>query len=122
MIDVFTTILIGVSLLVGVLCVTLGLVGRTPGDLSILGLVLVEVLLLVQVVIAIVAPATGNPPTGNLGEFWVYLAAGFLIPPTAIVWALTDRTRWSTVVLGVAALAIAVMTYRMNQIWNVQLG
>ena len=121
MIDVFTIILVATSTLVGVLCVVLGLVGRKPADLSILGLVLVEVLLLAQVVIAIVAPAAGNPPTGNLGEFWVYLVTACLIPPAAIVWALTDRTRWSTVVLGVAALAIAVMTYRMNQIWNVQL-
>ena len=122
MIDVFTIIVVGAATLVGVLCVVLGLLGRKPADLTILGLVLVEVLLLAQVVIAIVAPAAGNSPTGNLGEFWVYLATACLIPPAAIVWALAERSRWSTVVLGVAALAIAVMTYRMNQIWNVQLG
>ena len=122
MIDIFTIILLGVATLVGVLCVTLGLLGRKPADLTILGLVLVEVLLLAQVVIALIAPAVGNPPTGNLGEFWVYLVTACLMPPAAIVWALTDRTRWSTVVLGVGALAIAVMAYRMNQIWNVQLG
>jgi len=121
-IDVFTIIVVGAATLVGVLCVVLGLLGRKPADLTILGLVLVEVLLLAQVVIAIVAPAAGNSPTGNLGEFWVYLATACLIPPAAIVWALAERSRWSTVVLGVAALAIAVMTYRMNQIWNVQLG
>jgi hypothetical protein len=120
-IDVFTIILVGTATLVGVLCVVLGLTGRKPADLTILGLVLVEVLLLAQVVISITAPAVGNPPTGNLGEFWVYLGTACLIPPAAIVWALTERTRWSTVVLGVAALAIAVMAYRMNQIWNVQL-
>ena len=122
MIDVFTIILVGVATLVGVLCVALGLLGRKPADLTILGLVLVEVLLVAQVVIALIAPAVGNPPTGNLGEFWVYLVTACLMPPAAIVWALTDRTRWSTVVLGVGALAIAVMAYRMNQIWNVQLG
>lgn len=122
MIDVFTIILIAVSTLAGVLCVVLGLAGRKPADLSVLALVLVEALLLAQVVIALVAPATGNHPTGNLGEFWVYLATACLIPPAAIAWALTDRSRWSTVVLGVAALAIAVMAYRMNQIWTVQLA
>lgn len=122
MIDVFTIILIAVSTLAGVLCVVLGLAGRKPADLSVLALVLVEALLLAQVVIALVAPATGNHPTGNLGEFWVYLATACLIPPAAVAWALTDRSRWSTVVLGVAALAIAVMAYRMNQIWTVQLA
>jgi len=121
-IDVFTVILVGAAVLAGLLCVVLGLLGRPPADLSVLALVVVEVLLLAQVVIAIVAPFSGNPPTGNLGEFWVYLATACLMPPAAIAWALTDRTRWSTVVLGVAALAIAVMAYRMNQIWNVQLG
>lgn len=122
MIDVFTVSLIGVATLAGVLCVVLGLAGRTPADLTILAVVLVEVLLIVQVVIALIAPVTGNHPTGNLGEFWVYLATACLMPLAAIAWALTDRSRWSTVVLGVAALAIAVMAYRMHQIWNVQLA
>lgn len=122
MIDGFTIALVAVATLVGVLCVVLGLVGRKPADLTVLALVLVEVLLLAQVVIAIVAPLVGNEPTGNLAEFWVYLVTACLMPPAAIAWALTDRSRWSTVVLGVAALAIAVMVYRMNQIWNVQLA
>jgi VanZ family protein len=121
-IDVFTIILIAVSTVAGVLCVVLGLVGRKPADLTILAVALVEVLLLVQVVIALIAPATGNHPTGNLAEFWVYLGTACLMPPAAVAWALTDRSRWSTVVLGVAALAIAVMVYRMNQIWTVQLA
>ena len=40
----------------------------------------------------------------------------------AVVWALVDRGRWSTAILGVACLAIAVMVYRMGQIWFVQLA
>lgn len=122
MIDGFTIALVAVATLTGVLCVVLGLVGRKPADLTVLSLVLVELLLLAQVVIAIVAPLAGDEPTGNLAEFWVYLVTACLMPPAAIAWALTDRSRWSTVVLGVAALAIAVMVYRMNQIWNVQLA
>ena len=31
-----------------------------------------------------------------------------------------ERNRWSTVILGVAALAVGVMVYRMLQIWTVQ--
>lgn len=122
MIEWFTIVLVAVAALAGVLCVVLGLIGRPPSDLSILATLLVEVLVLAQVVIAIVAPLTGNHPTGDLVEFWVYLVTACLFPPAAIVWALTERSRWSTVVLGVAGLAIAVMAYRMDQIWNVQLG
>jgi len=121
-IEGFTIVLIAVSVLAGVLCVILGLVGRKPADVSILALVVVEVLLVAQLVISIAAPFTGNHPTGRLGEFWMYLGTAVFIPPAAIAWALTDRSRWSTVVLGVAALAIAVMVYRLNQIWNVQLA
>jgi hypothetical protein len=118
----YTIVLVGAALLAGLLCVVLGLAGRKPADLSILSLVVVEVLLLAQIVIALIAPAAGNTPTGNPAEFWVYLITAALIPPLAVIWALTERSRWSTVVLGVGALAVAVMAYRMHQIWTVQLA
>lgn len=118
----FTVALVGVAVLVGLLCVILGLAGRKPADLTILSVVAVEVLLLAQIVIALLAPAFGNAPTGNPAEFWVYLISAAIIPPLAVVWALTDRSRWSTVVLGVGAFAVAVMAYRMYQIWTVQLA
>jgi hypothetical protein len=118
----FTVALVGVAVLAGLLCVILGLAGRKPADLTILSLVAVEVLLLAQIVIALLAPAFGNAPTGNPAEFWVYLISAAIIPPLAVVWALTDRSRWSTVVLGVGAFAVAVMAYRMYQIWTVQLA
>jgi len=72
------------------------------------------------VVVALIAPAAGNSPSGSLLEFWVYLVSAVLIPPAAVLWALIDRDRWSTAVIGVACLAIAVMVYRMGQIWFVQ--
>jgi len=118
----YTIVLVGVSALAGLLCVALGLAGRKPADLTVLSLVMVEVLVLVQIVMALIAPAAGNPPTGSPLEFWLYLVTAAVIPPLAILWALTDRSRWSTVVLGVGSLAIAVMTYRMHQIWTVQLA
>jgi hypothetical protein len=118
----FTVVLVGVAVLAGLLCVILGFAGRTPADLTILSLVAVEVLLIAQIVIALLAPAFGNSPTGNPAEFWVYLVSAAVIPPLAVVWALTDRSRWSTVVLGVGAFAVAVMAYRMYQIWTVQLA
>ncbi|MEO5535118.1 MAG: hypothetical protein ABIR17_08315 [Pseudolysinimonas sp.] len=122
MIDGFTIVLVAVATLVGLLCVVLGLVGRKPADVTILAVVLVEALVVAQVVIALVAPAVGNQPTGSLGLFWIYLGAAAVIPPAAIIWALADRSRWSTVVLGVGALAIAVMVFRMSEIWNVPLA
>ncbi|WP_150308482.1 hypothetical protein [Planctomonas psychrotolerans] len=122
MIDWFTTAQIAVATLAGLLGVALGLAGRKPNDLTMGATALVEVLLLAQVVVAIVAPLAGNPPTGNLIEYWAYLISAVLVPPLAGFWALVERTRWSTVILGTACLAIAVMLYRMNVIWTVQLA
>lgn len=116
----YTIAEVALALVVGALCVVLGLIGRRPGDASVLPLVAVELALVAQIVIAIVAPLAGNPPTGNPIEFWAYLVAAAIIPPAALVWALTDRTRWGTVVLGIAALAVAVMLWRMQIIWTVQ--
>jgi len=122
MIDWFTAIQIAVALLAGLLCVALGLAGRKPSDLSIGAVALVELLLLVQLGVAILAPAMGNEPVGNMLEFYTYLISALILPPAAAFWALVDRSRWSTVILGTAALAIAVMVYRMQEIWTTPLG
>jgi len=119
-IDWFAYVQVGVATVAGLLCVVLGLVGRRPSDLTMGALALVEVLLVAQVVVAIAAPAFGNTPTGDPLEFWTYLVSAVLLPVGAGFWALLERSRWSTVVLGVAALAVAVMVYRMLQIWTVQ--
>ena len=83
---------------------------------------LVGALLIVQLIIAIVAPAFGNNASGSVLEFYTYLVSAILIPPFAILWGLIDRSKWSTVVLGVACFAVAIMVYRMNQIWFVQVA
>ncbi len=122
MIEWFTTVQVAVAVAAGLLCLVLGFAGRTPNDLVLAATALVEVLLIVQVVIALVAPATGNSPTGSLLEFWIYLVSAVLLPPAAAFWALVDRSKWSTVILGVASLAVAVMVYRMGVIWFVQMA
>lgn len=120
MIPWFTWVLVVVAAAGGLGLVVLGLAGRRPNDLVLAAAALVEVLLLAQLVISLLSPAFGNWPTGNGLEFWVYLISAILLPPVAAVWALVDRGRWSTVVIGVALLAVAVMAYRMGQIWFVQ--
>lgn len=122
MIEWFTIAQIGVAVVAGLVCLVLGLARRLPNDFTLGVTALVELLLIVQVVVSLLAPAVGNQPTGNALEFWVYLISAALIPPAAAFWALVERNRWSTVILGVALLAVAVMLYRMGQIWFVQLA
>ncbi len=118
----FTIAQIAVAVLAGVVCIVIGLSGRRPGDVSVGSLALVQLLLIAQIVVAIVAPFVGNDPTGSLLEFWTYLVSAALLPIAGIVWAFVDRGRWSVVVMGVVALAVAVMVYRMHVIWTIQIA
>ncbi|MEX1079403.1 MAG: hypothetical protein WED09_09885 [Homoserinimonas sp.] len=122
MIEWFTYAQVGIAVAAGLLCVVLGLLGRPPQDLTMGAALLVEVLLIVQLIVSLAAPAFGNNPTGSLLEFYLYLVSAILLLPLAGVWALTERNRWSTVILGAACLAIAIMVYRMNEIWIVELA
>jgi hypothetical protein len=120
MIEWFTVVQVAVAVVAGLLCVVLGLAGRKPTDLTMGATALVELLLIVQLVVALIAPAVGNTPTGDPLEFWVYLVSAVLLPIAGGFWALVERSRWSTVILGAICLAVAVMVYRMNVIWFVQ--
>jgi hypothetical protein len=116
----FTVVAAVIAAAAALLALVLGLAGRKPSDLSLAGPAVVELLLVAQLVIAIVAPFAGNPPTGSIAEFYAYLISALVIPPAAIFWALTERTRWAVVVVGVACFAIAVMLVRMQIIWTQQ--
>jgi len=119
-IEWYTAVQVGVALLAGLLCLGLGFAGRVPSDLSLGSIALVTVLLIAQLVVTIVSPLVGNEPRGNLAEFYVYLISALILPVAGGFWALIERSRWSTVILGLIGLALAVMLYRMGQIWFVQ--
>ncbi|MCH6232157.1 hypothetical protein MK786_15500 [Microbacterium sp. CFH 31415] len=118
----FTIVQVAVAVIAGLFCVIAGLAGRRPSDFTVGALALLELLLIVQIVMGIVAPLVGNSPTGSLLEFWVYLVSAALLPIAGVGWALLERSRWSTVIMGIAALAVAVMVWRMYTIWTVQLA
>ncbi len=118
----FTIAQVSIAAAAGVLCVILGLAGRRPSDLTVGSLALVELLLVAQIVVAVVAPFVGNVPTGSALEYWVYLVSAAVLPPAGVFWALIERSRWSTVIMGVVGLSVAVMVWRMHVIWTVQVA
>ena len=120
MIEWFSAVQIGIAALVGFLALILGAIGRPPNDLTVLGSALVGLLLIAQIVVGIVQPLTGNNPTGDIIEWWLYLVVALLLVIGGIVWALIDRSRWATMILGVVGITVAIMLYRMVQIWFVQ--
>jgi len=118
MIEILYQVGIWLSLAVGLLSLLLGLIGRPPSGISVGAQALVELFLIVQLVASIVIVASGARAKNDTVEFFAYLITAVIIPIGAVLWALLERSKWSTVVLGVSALAIAVMLVRMHQIWT----
>ena len=77
-----------------------------------------ELLLLAQLALAVVAVAGGRRPA-ELATFTAYLVSVVLLPVAGLLWARTEPTRWAGTVVGVAALAVAVMLWRLLDLWEV---
>lgn len=81
------------------------------------GATLVEVALLVQIVVAIVLSSRATHDFDPV-TLWGYLITVLVILPVAGVWAFAERTRWSSVVLMVAAWTVVFLELRLLQIWG----
>jgi hypothetical protein len=82
---------------------------------------LLELLLVGQAVAAVVALVGGHRPA-ELATFLAYLTSVVLLPVAGLLWARTEPTRWAGTVLGVAALTVAVMVWRLLDLWEVTGG
>jgi hypothetical protein len=88
---------------------------RPPGKAQLLYAAAVEVVVLLQSVIGLVRIGGGFRPVETATTVG-YLVAILLLLPLAFFWANTERTRWSGVVLAVAALSVLAMTLRLLQL------
>lgn len=77
----------------------------------------VEVLLLVQTVVAVVLLVQGDQIMGSAGVFIAYLIGTLLALPLTLLWGLGEPSKWTLVALGVACLVVAVLVLRLDQIW-----
>jgi len=117
-------VIVPLALLVVALCVALGgwalwFVVRDRAVLlrQLWGGAVVEGVLVLQGVLAGVLALTGAPDV-DAALFWGYVVTQLIILPIAAAWAFAERTRWSSVVLLVAALTVAFLEYRLLQIWG----
>ncbi len=83
------------------------------GVLAILGVL--EVLLLVQVVVAM---AHLGRLADEKATFAAYALTLPFVPPFTALLAIKEKSRWAMVTIAVGAGAIAVMTVRLGQIWS----
>lgn len=118
MIDIYFYILAWYSMAAGLLLIGMGLLGRKPSGFSLSITASVQAGLLVQLVLSIVLVAGGQRAVIDTWEFFGYLLVALIIPVGGAIWALVDRDRWATVIMGASLLVIAVMLVRMDQIWT----
>lgn len=77
----------------------------------------VEGVLVVQAVVLGIVQATGDHAVDGV-LLWGYVITQLIVLPIAAAWAFAERTRWSSVVLLVAALTVAFLQLRLLQIWG----
>ncbi len=102
----------------GLLLVLLGLIGRRPSGFSLALVAGSEFGLLMQLIASITLVILGERAKLDTWEFFGYLIVALMVPVAAAIWALIDRNRWSTVVMGAGVLTVTVMLVRMQQIWS----
>lgn len=102
------------------LCVLATIIKTYPDDFSILSLAAVEIFTVIYSIAAAVGHLGGeNQINGPQWEFWGYVLTALLLPVLAFFWAVTDKTRWSNLVMGAVGPTILVMIHRMQVIWHV---
>lgn len=111
-------VLLYLSLGVGAIQLVLGFFGRKPGQPEILMSMAVLSGLAVQLLVSTILAISGERAAISTIEFFGYLLVAMIVKVAAGFWALAEKTKWSTVILGASSLTVSVMLVRMLQIWS----
>ncbi|HEX6336235.1 MAG TPA: hypothetical protein VFZ85_04720 [Jiangellaceae bacterium] len=117
MLDVLAYVVIVASLAYAAWCLYAVVRNQIPREPHVVGAGVVELLLVVQLVVAVILLAVEGSPD-QLGVFIAYLVVSLLVLPLGLFWALAEKSRWGTAVLLVAALAVPVVVVRLQQLWD----
>ena len=105
------------SLLVGGWCLVAVIRDRFLGRPELAGLAVLELAVLLQTVVAVVALARGQRPD-ELWTFIGYLVVTALCLPATAALALAERTRWGSAIAAGGAVVTAVLVLRLTQVWT----
>ena len=117
MIDPLAAGIVLLSLLLATWAGVLAALDRLPGRGMLRGLLLLQLLVLVQAGIAVAKMVGGETPA-SVGALVGYLVVAVLVVPFGTYWSLEERTRYSTLVLVVACLVVAVLMSRLLTLWS----
>jgi hypothetical protein len=117
---VTTPLVIAISI-VAVALALLGLAAtlasRRIGLVHLVGAAVLEVVLLAQAAVAVVTLTRGYRPA-ELATFLAYLAGVLLVPIAGALLARTEPSRWAGTVIAVAGVVVAIMSWRLLQLWE----
>jgi len=108
---------LALMLVVGLLNLILGLLGRLPSLLSLAAEAVAALTLMGQAAVTIYLLLNGQSSRASIIEFFGYLIVALAMLLGAAFWSVVERTKYSTIVLGVVPLVVAVMLARMLQLW-----
>jgi hypothetical protein len=117
MIGWLTMVVIAIAVVTAIWGAVSAIIGRPAGNLLFYCSFLATLAVLVQSVVGFVAIADGHGPD-ELATGIAYLIGILLLMPAAIWWALSDRSRFSGLVMSVAGIGIAVMSLRLLELWG----
>ena len=90
---------------------------RRTGSAHLVTAAVLELVLLVQAVLALVRLAGGYRPA-ETATFLGYLGGVVLVPVAGVLWSRNEPSRWAGTMLGIAALVAAVMMWRLLHLWE----
>ena len=93
--------------------------GRLVDDRLLLAAALLELGLLVQLVVCLanVGEVGGRADQATFAAYAISLP---FVPPAVAFLAIKEKTRWAMGVIAAGAFAVAVMTGRLQQIWDLR--
>jgi hypothetical protein len=117
MIDALAYVLVALAGVAVIWGLVTAAANKPPGKAQLLFAAGVEIVTVVQSIIAAVKLAAGFRPV-ELATTIGYLIGIVILIPIAWLWANVERNRFSGVVLAVAALGVLAMTLRLLVLWT----
>lgn len=110
-------LIMSASALVGAWCLVSGARNRFLNQAQYTTLLVLAGAVLVMSAIAVVRLLGGDRPVESV-TFVGYLLTTALFLPAGISLVRMEPTRWGSVIAGVSALTVAVLTLRLTQVWS----
>lgn len=117
MLTILSAGIVGLSLALALWIVGYLVLGRTSGERLLLGLLVLEAALVVQLVVG-VGMLLGTDRDVSVLSFLGYLLVILVVLPLGYFWSRAEQTRSGTAVLLLAVLVIPVLVLRLEVIWG----